>query len=50
MGPLVVVMGVSGSGKTTIGRLLADRLGVEYGEADDFHTPKTAPSSKRALR
>lgn len=38
MGPLVVVMGVSGSGKTTVGRLLADRLGVEYGDADDFHT------------
>jgi gluconokinase len=35
--PVVVVMGVSGSGKTTVGRILADRLGVEYGEADDFH-------------
>jgi gluconokinase len=35
--PVVVVMGVSGSGKTTVGRDLADRLEVEYGEADDFH-------------
>jgi gluconokinase len=35
--PLVVVMGVSGSGKTTVGELLAQRLRVEYGEADDFH-------------
>jgi gluconokinase len=35
--PVVVVMGVSGSGKTTVGRSLADRLEVEYGEADDFH-------------
>src|SRR3954451_10970555 len=35
--PLVVVMGVSGSGKTTVGGPLAARLGVEYGEADDFH-------------
>ncbi|MGW0611390.1 gluconokinase [Streptomyces sp. NPDC002788] len=35
--PLVVVMGVSGSGKTTVGRLLAQRLGVPYAEGDDFH-------------
>ena len=37
MAPVVVVMGVSGSGKTTVGRLLAGRLGVPYAEADDFH-------------
>jgi len=35
--PVVVVMGVSGSGKTTVGMLLAQRFDVEYGEADDFH-------------
>ncbi|GAB2767110.1 gluconokinase [Streptomyces bullii] len=35
--PLVVVMGVSGSGKTTVGQLLAQRLGVPYAEGDDFH-------------
>lgn len=35
--PLVVVMGVSGCGKTTAGARLAERLGVAYGEADDFH-------------
>lgn len=34
---IVVVMGVAGSGKTTIGRLLAERLGVAYAEADSFH-------------
>lgn len=38
--PSVVVMGVSGSGKTTVGMLLADRLGVPFGDADDFHTPE----------
>ncbi|MGP3925652.1 gluconokinase [Streptomyces sp. 8N616] len=38
--PLVVVMGVSGAGKTTIGERLADRLGVPYAEADDFHPPE----------
>ncbi|MEU6914272.1 gluconokinase [Streptomyces olindensis] len=35
--PLVVVMGVSGSGKTTVGRSLAQSLGVPYAEGDDFH-------------
>lgn len=35
--PVVVVMGVSGSGKTTVGPLLAGRLGWPYAEADDFH-------------
>ena len=34
---IVVVMGVSGSGKTTIGRLLAQRLECEFIDADDFH-------------
>jgi gluconokinase len=35
----VVVMGVSGSGKTTIGKLLAARLGCEFLDGDDFHPP-----------
>jgi gluconokinase len=34
---IVVLMGVSGSGKTTVGRLLADRLGWRFVDADDFH-------------
>jgi gluconokinase len=34
---VVVVMGVSGSGKSTVGRMLADRLGWSFAEADDFH-------------
>ncbi|MFD5101249.1 gluconokinase [Streptomyces albidochromogenes] len=36
---VVVVMGVAGTGKTTIGPLLAGRLGVPYAEGDDFHPP-----------
>ncbi|MFE2140694.1 gluconokinase [Streptomyces sp. NPDC059456] len=31
-------MGVSGAGKSTVGRLLADRLEVPFAEADDFHS------------
>ncbi|WP_460063860.1 gluconokinase [Streptomyces sp. YKOK-I1] len=34
---VVAVMGVAGTGKTTIGPLLAARLGVPYAEGDDFH-------------
>ena len=34
---MVVLMGVSGSGKTTIGRLLAERLGSVFADADDYH-------------
>ncbi|MET7285705.1 gluconokinase [Streptomyces sp. NPDC005573] len=34
---VVVVMGVAGTGKTTIGPMLAARLGVPYAEGDDFH-------------
>lgn len=34
---IVLVMGVSGSGKSTIGRSLADRLDAAFLEADDFH-------------
>jgi gluconokinase len=34
---VVVVMGVAGTGKTTIGPLLAALLGVPYAEGDDFH-------------
>ncbi len=33
----LVVMGVSGSGKTTVALLLAERLGWTFAEADDFH-------------
>ncbi|MGQ0779285.1 MAG: gluconokinase [Pseudonocardiales bacterium] len=32
-------MGVTGCGKTRIGQLLAERLGVAYAEADSFHPP-----------
>ena len=36
---VLIVMGVSGSGKTTVAALLAGRLGWEFEDADDFHPP-----------
>jgi gluconokinase len=37
--PIIVVMGVAGAGKTTIGNALAARLSWTYREGDDFHPP-----------
>ncbi|MGW0363732.1 gluconokinase [Streptomyces sp. NPDC002990] len=34
---VMVVMGVAGTGKTTVGRLLAEALGLPYAEGDAFH-------------
>jgi len=39
----VLVMGISGSGKSTTGRLLAARLGLAFHDADDYH-----PAENRA--
>lgn len=38
MKPLVVVMGISGVGKSAVGHELADRFGVDYADGDDFHS------------
>jgi gluconokinase len=35
---IIILMGVTGSGKTTVGRLLAEDLGWTYADADDFHS------------
>jgi len=37
---IIIVMGVSGSGKSTIGKLLADSLEWEFSDADTFHSPE----------
>lgn len=35
--PVLVIMGASGSGKSTVGALLASRLGWDFAEGDDLH-------------
>jgi gluconokinase len=37
--PVLVVMGVSGSGKSTVGAAIAQRLRVPFADADDLHPP-----------
>ena len=37
---LVLVMGVTGCGKSTIGKLLGARLGLPFHDADDYHPPE----------
>jgi gluconokinase len=48
-GVRVVVMGVAGSGKTTVGRVLAVRLGVDFADADDFHGPDNVAKMSAAV-
>ena len=44
---IVVVMGVSGAGKTTIGRALAEALGWPFVEADDLHPQANVDKMRR---
>ena len=46
---IVVVMGVSGSGKSTVGGLLARRLGWTYLDGDDFHSPENIEKMSRGV-
>ena len=46
---IVIVMGTTGSGKTTIGSLLAKRLGWEFVDADDFHPPSNVEKMKHGI-
>jgi gluconokinase len=46
---IVIVMGTTGSGKTTIGNLLAKRPGWEFVDADDFHPPANVEKMKHAI-
>jgi gluconokinase len=47
---IVVVMGVSGSGKSVVGQALATDLGWPFFDADDFHPRPTSPRWPPARR
>jgi gluconokinase len=46
---ILIVMGVVGAGKTTIGRLLAEQLGWTFADADDFHSPENVEKIRRGI-
>jgi gluconokinase len=48
MGPVIIyIMGVSGSGKTTIGKKLSERTAIPFFDADDFHSTANKEKMKR---
>src|ERR1051325_1460643 len=46
---VIVLMGVSGSGKTTVGRLLSEEVGWKYSEADDYHSRANIEKRRRRV-
>ena len=46
---IVVVMGVAGSGKTTIGKMLADAIPCPYLEGDSLHAPASIEKMSRGI-
>lgn len=46
---IIVLMGVTGSGKTTVGRKLANALGCPFYDADDFHPPVNKEKMGRGI-
>ncbi len=46
---IVVVMGVSGCGKSTVGRLLAARIGCRFLDADDYHPPANVAKMRSGI-
>ena len=47
--PLIVVMGVSGCGKSTVGAALAERLRVPFRDADDLHPAANVDKMSRGI-
>lgn len=46
---IVIVMGVTGAGKTTVGQLLASELEWEFADADDFHPAVNVEKMRRGI-
>jgi gluconokinase len=46
---VIILMGVSGAGKTIVGRLLATAVRYQFYDADDFHPPANIDKMKRGI-
>lgn len=46
---IIILIGVAGSGKTTVGSILAARLGCEFHDADDLHPPSNRDKMSRGI-
>ncbi|MGH7988468.1 MAG: gluconokinase [Candidatus Binataceae bacterium] len=46
---MIILMGVSGSGKTTVGRMLAQKLGWKFHDADELHPPANIEKMRRGV-
>ena len=44
-----LIMGVSGSGKTSVGKALAEQLGWDFYDADDFHPPENVAKMAKGI-
>ena len=46
---IVLVMGVAGSGKSTVGRALAGKMGFRFVDADDLHPPENIEKMRKGI-
>jgi gluconokinase len=46
---ILLIMGTTGSGKTTVGKMLAERLSWLFLDADDFHSPENKEKMHRGI-
>lgn len=46
---VLIIMGVEGTGKTTIGKMLADRLGWKFYDADDYHPKRNIEKMRSGI-
>lgn len=49
MQTILFIMGVSGSGKTTVGKLLSEQTGIPFFDGDDFHSTANIEKMKAGI-